>query len=209
MTAESAALLAQFGLAAASLPALNECAVCISATLPAHVSDTCLDSQERQRVAAYGHAGAAQHYLAAHVLLRAVLSHYLDCAPTAIRYARQTGGKPILTHHALHFSLARRNGRCAIALSRTQAVGVDIEQIQPLAGMDDIAALYFNRAACQALKQLRGVPKQRRFFEFWTALEARAKCQGTGLAQPHRASMHVTHTWLDADWVSALAIQNH
>ena len=208
MTAESAALLAQFGLAAASLPALNNRAFCISATLPEHVSDTCLDSQERQRAAAYGHAGAAQHYIAAHVLLRAALSHYLDCAPTAIRYARQAGGKPILTHHALHFSLARRNGRCAIALSRTQPVGVDIEQIQPLAGMDDMAALYFSHAACQALNQLSGVARQRRFFELWTALEARAKCQGTGLEQPHSANLRVTHSWLDADWLIALAIQN-
>jgi phosphopantetheinyl transferase len=137
-----------------------------------------------------------------------VLSYYLDCAPTAISYARQTGGKPILTHHALHFNLARRNGRCAIALSRTQPVGVDIEQIQPLAGMDDMAALYFSHAACQALNPLSGVAKQRRFFELWTALEARAKCQGTGLAQQHSANLRVTHSWLDADWLIALAIQN-
>ena len=208
MTADSAALLAQFGLAAASLPVLNDRAVCILATLPAHVSDACLDSQERQRAAAYGHAGAAQYYIAAHVLLRAALSHYLDCAPTAIHYARQAGGKPILTCHDLHFSLARRNGHCAIALSRTQPVGVDIEQLQPLTGMDDMAAQYFSHAACQALQQLNGVTRQRRFFELWTALEARAKCQGTGLEQQHSANLRVTHSWLDADWVSALAIQN-
>jgi 4'-phosphopantetheinyl transferase len=213
LSADSAALLDYFGLTKASLPQLTSTPVCLVAPLPHGIPDHCLDRAEQQRAASYGDRIAAAHFTAAHVLLRAVLSHYLCCAPADIAYAQQSDGKPILAAphtDQLHFSLARRNDRCVIALHRTQPVGVDIEQLRDMPGLDDIAALYFSAQDCRTLKPLHGTARQRRFFELWTALEARAKCSGVGLTEAGRAgagsAYRVEHHEPEAGWLVALAV---
>ena len=156
MTTDSAALLAHFGLTPEILPKLAGGAEYVAVPLPQDIPAESLDASERQRAAAYGNPIAARHFTASRVLLRAVLSHYLGCAPASIAYVVQDHGKPILAAphtQQLHFSLARRNGRCAIALCRTRPVGVDIEHIRALPRMDDVAALYFSAQDCQSLKQ--------------------------------------------------------
>ena len=213
MTPDSATLLDYFGLTPGSLPKLTSGAAYLVALLPHGIHDSCLDSAEHQRAAAYGDRIAAGYFTASHVLLRAVLSHYLGCAPASIAYAQQSHGKPILAAPdtaQLHFSLARRNGRCAIALSRTEPVGVDIEQLRDVPGMDDVAALYFSAQDCRSLKPLQGAAKQRRFFELWTALEARVKCAGTALAEAGRgiagSTYRVEYHEPEAGWLVALAV---
>ncbi|MHB1245627.1 MAG: 4'-phosphopantetheinyl transferase family protein [Sulfuriferula sp.] len=162
---------------------------------------------------AYRNLDAQQQFIASRVLLRAILGHYLDCAPTAIAYILQDHGKPILAAphtHQMHFSLARRNGWCTIALCHNQPVGVDIEQMRELPEMDDIAALYFSSQECKALNQLQGSTKQRRFFELWTALEAMGKRLGSGLTEAASAvsgnkGARVSLDCLNTKWLVAVA----
>ncbi|BBP04428.1 hypothetical protein TPL01_20930 [Sulfuriferula plumbiphila] len=213
MTTDSAALLAHFGLTPETLPKLTGGAEYCAVRLPQDIPKDCLDAGKRQRATAYGNTVAAHHFTASHVLLRAVLSHYLGCAPAAIAYALQDHGKPILAppHTSqMHFSLARRDGWCAIALCRNRPVGVDIEQVRELPEMDDVAALYFSSQDCKALKQLSGSAKRKRFFELWTALEAMGKRLGLGLAEAGEASgnrsARVWHDRLETGWLVAVAV---
>lgn len=213
MTTDSTALLAHFGLTPQTLPKLAGGAEYLAVRLPQDLPEGCLDAGEHQRATTYGNSVAAQHFTASRVLLRAVLSHYLGCAPAAIAYALQTHGKPILAAphtHQLHFSLARRDGWCAIALCRNYPVGVDIEQVRDLHGMEDVAALYFSAQDCKALNQLSGSAQQRRFFELWTALEAMGKRLGSGLTEAGEASgnrsAHVSHDYLETGWLVAVAV---
>lgn len=210
---DNATLLAHFGLTLAVLPKLAEEAEYVAVSLPQDVPAESLDASERQRATAYGDPVAAQHFTASRVLLRAVLSHYLGCAPAAIAYALQNHGKPILAAphtHQLHFSLARRDGWCAIALCCNHPVGVDIERVRELMGMEDVAAEYFSASDCMALNQLNGLAKQRRFFELWTALEASRKRLGLLLAEADRASekqsLRVSHHYLETGWLVAVAV---
>lgn len=213
MTTDSTTLLAHFGLTPQTLPKLADGAEYLAVRLPQDLPEGCLDVGERQRATAYGNPVAARHFTASRVLLRAVLGHYLGCAPAAIAYALQDHGKPVLaTPHTgqLHFSLARRDGWCAIALCRNQPVGVDIEQVRELPGMEDVAALYFSAQDCKALNQLSGSAQQRRFFELWTALEAMGKRLGSGVTEAGEASgnqsARVAHDYLETGKLIAVAV---
>lgn len=210
---DNAALLAHFGLTPQTLPKLAGGAEYLAVRLQHGLPEARLDTSERQRAAAYGNPVAAQHFTASRVLLRTVLSHYLGCAPASIAYGVQSHGKPVLAAphtHQLHFSLARRDGWCAIALCRNQPVGVDIEQVRGLPEMEDVAALYFSAQDCKALNRLSGSAKQRRFFELWTALEAMGKRLGLGLTEAGEASgnksAHVSHNYLETGWLVAVAV---
>ena len=213
MTINSATLLAHFSLTPESLPKLADGAAYVAVPLPHAVSGESLDASEQQRAIAYGNRTTAQQFIASRVLLRAVLSHYLCCAPETIAYTLQMHGKPILaTPHSgqLHFSLSRRDSWCAIALSRYQPVGVDIEQMRELPEMDDIAALYFSTQECKALNQLHGSTKQRRFFELWTTLEAMSKRLGSGLKEAAlnvgiNQDARVSLDCLNTKWLVAVA----
>ena len=213
MTADSTTLLAHFGLIPKTLPKLADGAEYLAVRLPHGLPEACLDASEHQRATAYGNPVTARHFTASRVLLRAVLGHYLGCAPAAIAYSVQDHGKPVLAapHTSqLHFSLARRDGWCAIALCRNQPVGVDIEQVRELSEMDDVAALYFSAQDCKALNQLSGSAKQKRFFELWTALEAMGKRLGLRLTEAGEASgnksAHVSHNYLETRWLVAVAV---
>ncbi len=214
MTIDSATLLAHFGLTPETLPKLAGGAEYLAIPLPQDVPTESLEASEHQRTTAFGNPVTAQRFTASRVLLRAVLSHYLGCAPATIAYAQQNQGKPILAAphtHQLHFSLARRDGWCAIALCRNQPVGVDIEQVRELREMDDVAALYFSPQDYKALKQLNGSAKQKRFFELWTALEAMGKRLGLGLTEAGEAasenrSARVWHDYLETGWLVAVAV---
>jgi len=213
LTTDNTALLAHFGLTPETLPKLAGGAEYVAIPLPQDVPAESLDASEHQRATAYGNPVAAQHFTASRVLLRAVLSHYLGCAPATIAYALQTHGKPVLAAphtHQLHFSLARRDGWCAIALSRNHPVGVDIEQVYELPEMDDVAALYFSAQDCKALKLLNGSAKRKQFFELWTALEAMGKRLGLGLTEAGEASENrsarVSHDYLETGWLVAVAV---
>ncbi|MHB1174439.1 MAG: 4'-phosphopantetheinyl transferase family protein [Sulfuriferula sp.] len=213
MTINSATLLAHFGLTPESLPKLAGGAAYVAVPLPHDAPAGSLDASERQRAMAYGNRVTAQQFIASHVLLRAVLSHYLCCAPAAIGYAEQNQGKPTLAapHTGqLHFNLARRNGWCAIALCRNHPVGVDIEQVRELMGMEDAAAVYFSANDCMVLNQLGGAVKQRRFFELWTALEASCKRLGLRLVEAETVSgnqsLRVSHHYLETEWLIAVAV---
>ena len=213
MTIDSVALLAHFGLTPETLPKLADGAEYLAVPLPQNVPTESLDASELQRATAYGNRVAAQQFTASRVLLRAVLGHYLGCAPAAIGYALQDQGKPIIAAphtQQLHFSLARRDGWCAIALCRNQPVGVDIEQVRELPEMDDVAALYFSSQDCKALHLLNGSAKQRHFFELWTALEATGKRLGSGLtevwAASDNSSARVSLDYLKTEWLIAVAV---
>jgi len=213
LTIDSVALLAHFGLTPETLPKLADGAEYLAVPLPQNVPTESLDASELQRATAYGNRVAAQQFTASRVLLRAVLSHYLGCAPAAIAYALQDQGKPIIAAphtQQLHFSLARRDGWCAIALCRNHPVGVDIEQVRELMGMEDAAAVYFSANDCMVLNQLGGVAKQRRFFELWTALEASCKRLGMRLVEAQTVSgnqsLRVSHHYLETGWLIAVAV---
>lgn len=213
MTIDSVALLAHFGLTPETLPKLADGGEYLAVPLPQNVPTESLDASERQRATAYGNRVAAQQFTASRVLLRAVLSHYLGCAPAAIGYALQDQGKPIIAAphtQQLHFSLARRDGWCAIALCRNQPVGVDIERVRELMGMEDVAATYFSASDCMALSQLNGLAKQKRFFELWTALEASRKRLGLVLAEAdwvcEKQSRRVSHYYPETGWLVAAAV---
>lgn len=206
-------LLGRLGLLPAALPRLAMGAECIALQLADGIPTDCLDAGERQRLFAYGNPATAQRFAASRVLLRAVLSHYLSCPPSALAYARQAHGKPVLAAPftgQLHFSLARRDGWCALAFSRDCPVGVDIERVRELAGMEDVARLYFSASDNAALNLLSGAAKRKRFFELWTALEASRKRDGLGLGavletRAAGSDADVTHHYPAATWMVAVA----
>ena len=120
-------------------------------------------------------------FLAGRRLLRAVLGQRLGCAPEDVPIRATPRGKPFLNTGRPAFSLARRDRWCAIAFSEDCAVGVDVEPIRAIAGLDAMIAQFFPP---EAQSDLEGTDPDERiiaFFRWWTRLEAAVKACGESL----------------------------
>ena len=123
-------------------------------------------------------------FIAGRGLLRSILGRYLNVEPRELQFTHGPHGKPELTGagYSLRFNLSHSGDLMLLAVSHAHEVGVDVEQVREGLNTDELAASYFAHAEAEALRHLPDAERTLRFFELWTATEARLKASGDGLA---------------------------
>jgi 4'-phosphopantetheinyl transferase len=150
-----------------------------------------LSADERARADRLSRASTTEHGLLGRGLLRLCLSNYLsqfsdhsvaDYLPHAIEFSVGVGGKPSLrSGDHVAFNVSHSGDWIVIAVTRDQAIGVDIEQLRSPFATDALAKRYF---APSEVEQLAALPDDKRtigFFNAWTRKEAYVKARGAGL----------------------------
>lgn len=117
----------------------------------------------------------------AQLRLRETLAAYLAADPAALRFARSATGKPHLADGALQFNLSHSGRALLIGLSRSQPLGVDIENGARARPYLAIARRYFTAGEASALAALRAERLRDGFLELWSAKEAVLKATGSGI----------------------------
>lgn len=141
-----------------------------------------LDDHERGRLARFRRAADRARYVAAHALARLVLGDAVDRSPAELALNRTCRcgaqhGKPALPGGP-GFSLTHAGDLVGVAVHAGE-VGLDVEQVRPLA---DLAAM-----AAHACSPVETAPDAETFFALWTRKEALLKATGTGLSAPMSA----------------------
>jgi 4'-phosphopantetheinyl transferase len=147
-----------------------------------------LNDEERDRSARFHLETDRRDFIAAHALLRSMLSCYVNSPAHQWRFTCEADGKPRIDPHIqcgeLPFNLSHTQGLVAAAVAAHGTVGVDVEQIDPVKAKFALVEEYFAPAE---VRMLRGVPDADRtvcFFRLWTLKEAYIKAIGTGLNTP-------------------------
>jgi 4'-phosphopantetheinyl transferase len=151
-----------------------------------------LDAEERARAERFVHAADRLQFIAAHALLRLLLTacagYPMEHPPGAWRFATGPFGRPALhPDHALpdlDFNISHTSGAIACALSRAGEIGVDIEDCARAVSHIELARAYFAPAETAELEARAGAARARRFTELWTLKEATIKAIGLGLSMP-------------------------
>jgi 4'-phosphopantetheinyl transferase len=149
-----------------------------------------LSPDEQQRYRRFVFDTDRHHYLVAHVLLRRVLSAYVDVDPSAWQFYRRRHGRPeiagpVITP-SLRFNLTHTDGLVGCVVTRGVDCGVDVEKLSARGNPMAIAEKVFAAAERQVLKGLRGQEFLQRFFSYWTLREAYCKALGAGIAHTKR-----------------------
>jgi 4'-phosphopantetheinyl transferase len=177
----------------AGLLADDEIAIWWMATQTADAADLhrwleALDEEERQRAARFGFEIDRREFIAAHALLRSMLTHYLGRPSSTWAFSSGTNGKPRLIAEVgcpeVPFNLSHTRGLVAAAVSRRGDIGIDVEQIDPKKADRAVAEEYFAPAELRILKQAPAEDRTACFFRLWTLKEAYIKAIGSGLATP-------------------------
>jgi 4'-phosphopantetheinyl transferase len=147
-----------------------------------------LDEEERERSVRLQSKIDRREFIAAHALLRSMLSCYVNYPAQQWRFTRDADGKPRIDPRIgsgeLQFNLTHTHGLVAAAVAAHGTVGIDVERIDPVKADFAMAEVYFAPAE---VRTLRGVPAGERtmyFFRLWTLKEAYIKAIGTGLGTP-------------------------
>lgn len=138
-----------------------------------------LSADELEQARAFRSGQDRERYVLAHGALRTILARYLRTPSRDPVFRRGPKGKPELAGGILHFSLSHSYNLVLCAISRTSALGVDVERVRP--GVETDLAAYLSSTARQGLEALSLAARRRALFQGWTRMEACAKACGDGL----------------------------
>jgi len=121
-------------------------------------------------------------FLNRRINLRKILSFYLNCKPGEVKLITNQYGKPLLAgvEDSLHFSTSNSENLTLFAVSKARRIGIDVEKIRNIQGLNKIAQRYFSK---DEIKQINSVQENRKtetFYRLWTKKEAKLKALGTG-----------------------------
>jgi 4'-phosphopantetheinyl transferase len=137
-----------------------------------------LPDADRQRAAEISSLLQRAAFLASRKALRELLAVRLGCDPAEAPIISGPDGKPRLASGNIEFSLSRCDRWCAVALSADAPVGIDVEPVRPLEGMDEIVAEFFPSSARTDFASAAPDQRQIVFFRWWTRIEAAVKASG-------------------------------
>ena len=125
---------------------------------------------------------------AASLAVRRWLAGYLRADADEIAIDYDTRGKAHVRGDALHFNISHSGGALALAVSRAQPLGVDLEHQRRPRRVVELARRWFAPHEADALARLPEAERQTAFLRLWTCKEAVVKAEGGGLAAGlHRA----------------------
>jgi 4'-phosphopantetheinyl transferase len=119
--------------------------------------------------------------------LRAILGGYLGARPRDLTFRYGPRGKPYLDPQrhddAIRFNVSHSDELALVAVSRGRELGVDIERVRPLDGIDDIVARQFGPSERLAFGRAATTARLSTFYRFWTLKEAYLKACAAGISQ--------------------------
>lgn len=149
-----------------------------------------LDDEERAQAEQFRFEHDRQLYIVAHALLRTALSYCCEVSPSEWRFRKNSYGRPeIVGDRApvdLRFNLSHTQGLVACAVTVGVDVGVDVEQMRPLADLHELAACSFAPDEVRRFSEAPVSEQKTLFFRYWTLKEAYVKARGMGLSLPTR-----------------------
>jgi len=141
-----------------------------------------LSEEEIQRANRFHFPAHRIRFIVAHRSLRQILSRYTDVPAEKLEFGKGPHHKPFLDFPAgaLQFNLSHTDTHVLIAVTRSAALGVDIEAIR--SDVDPgIPARFFTDSERILLEKLPESARIPAFFRLWTGKEAVLKMTGKGL----------------------------
>lgn len=148
-----------------------------------------LNESERTRLKSFKFQKDRHQFLVTRALIKSVLSlYYTQVEEKNWLFRQNQYGKPAISEQmgfsSLKFNLAHTEGLAALAVSRKNEVGIDVEHLSRSISVSEIANRYFSERERSDLSRLSDDQKSERFFALWTLKESYLKAKGMGLHLP-------------------------
>lgn len=161
-----------------------------------------LSSDERERAARFRFEQDVRRFIVGRGRLRTLLSRYTGVSPQALRFRYGPHGKPLLAsvvnheqssvpslpqeeyYSTLSFNLSHANELALYAVTTACEIGIDLERLQSIPNVVQIAQTMLAPAESDALLNIPAEQKDTAFLRCWVRKEAYLKAGGGGLSLP-------------------------
>jgi 4'-phosphopantetheinyl transferase len=148
-----------------------------------------LSAEERVQEPRFHFAKDRRRYLVTRALVRTVLSRYVSVPPAAWTFSSNAYGRPEIANGegraaGLSFNLSHTHSLIVLGVTRSRALGVDVENFRAREVSLDVARHFFAPDEVEELSTVPSHEQQYRFFEYWTFKESYIKARGMGLSLP-------------------------
>lgn len=139
--------------------------------------------------------------------LRQILSQYCMTNPNAINFKYTYYQKPYfkINPFNLQFNMSHSYNMAILAITKKHSIGIDLECIQPMENVIDIANQFFSPQEYSKFVLVPSSQKIKTFYTIWTRKEAFVKAIGEGLYYPLNA---FEVTFLPTEPIKILKINN-
>ncbi|WP_371170554.1 4'-phosphopantetheinyl transferase family protein [Aliiroseovarius sp. 2305UL8-7] len=152
-----------------------------------------LSSDEIARANRFRFDRDREHFIRARAFLRNSLAIETGHGAAQLSFTYGPLGKPELVSSGVEFNLSHSQDTAVIAVSSSGPVGIDVERIDRSVAVSDVAKVCMTPREQNVLQDLLPNKRCERFFDFWTAKEARMKLTGEGMSlSPTSISLQLT-----------------
>jgi len=143
-----------------------------------------LSEGEKQRAERFRFARHQKEYISGKILLRYLLSLYLETEPNRIAFELNRYGKPYIPGQDIRFNLSHSGGMNVVAIGTSPFIGVDVERVDVEKVDFNVAQRYFSPIEYEFLLDMVAHNRILGFYTLWTLKEAFIKAIGEGLSFP-------------------------
>jgi 4'-phosphopantetheinyl transferase len=143
-----------------------------------------LSEDEKQRANRFHFPIHQQRFIIARASLRTILASYIHQDPQDLQFVYTNHEKPFLKDTPdLQFNLSHSDDLAIYAITKDQALGIDIEKIKD-EYHQGIVQRFFSANEQRAIEELSDELKPHAFYQIWAKKEAIVKTIGKGLNLP-------------------------
>jgi 4'-phosphopantetheinyl transferase len=170
-----------------------------------------LSRHESERAGRLRHQHHRERYIRTHAALRSILASYLRIEAQRIVFHYSCAGKPRVeeAETGVEFNLTTSGDLALLAISDTEAVGVDCEQVRARRDLQAIAERMFSPEEASRLAATAPEYRLQQFHLSWTALEAGVKADGRGLSRRRepaaQGALDIEHCIPEPGFIAAVA----
>ena len=146
-----------------------------------------LSAQEQKKGASFAQEKDRLRFIGSRILLRRIISLYLDYPAKKLSFQTGSHGKPYLSSDEkdfpeIYFNLSHSGEFIALAFSLSSPVGIDIETVRANINSETLVRRFFHPDEYSEFLKLDEKKQQEFVFRRWTVREAFLKGIGTGLS---------------------------
>jgi 4'-phosphopantetheinyl transferase len=164
-----------------------------------------LSPDEQARAQRYIVDKARRQFIEVRGLLRVLLGSYLQRDPASLEFIYSDNGKPSLSArhggNSIQFNVSHSQKQALYAFSADQAIGVDIEGMNPLISYVDLAHRICTPQEQRVFDQLPSSQQAQAFYKIWTRKEALVKLAGDRLYEKLSILEVPAHAAAGSYWV--------
>lgn len=151
--------------------------------IPASALLPLLSVTERERAARFRVADDRMRAVVGRGMLRVILGACTARPPEAVELSTDAFDRPIMQQSTeIDFNVSHSGDWILIGVAANTRIGVDVEQIRPVADVSDLVQRFFAPAEAAIISSLHGEQQDVAFFDCWTRKEAYVKAVGAGLS---------------------------